>query len=65
MSFEVDELVPVRHGGDPLDYGNVDAAHRSCNRRRAEVEMRAERGSAARPPAAPRALGLFPTSGDW
>jgi 5-methylcytosine-specific restriction endonuclease McrA len=33
-SFEVDELVPVSRGGDPLDYSNVDAAHRICNQRR-------------------------------
>ena len=31
MSFEVDELVPVSKGGSPLDYNNVDAAHRRCN----------------------------------
>lgn len=30
-SFEVDELVPVSLGGDPLDPNNVDAAHRICN----------------------------------
>ena len=30
-SFEVDELVPVSKGGSPIDYGNVDAAHRECN----------------------------------
>ena len=30
-SFEVDELVPVSKGGDPLDRNNVDAAHRCCN----------------------------------
>lgn len=30
-SFEVDELVPVSRGGSPLDYSNVDAAHRECN----------------------------------
>lgn len=65
MSFEVDELVPVRHGGDPLDYSNVDAAHRSCNRRRAEMEMRAERRSRSGAPPASGALGLFPASGDW
>lgn len=29
--FEVDELKPVSKGGDPYDYGNVDAAHRCCN----------------------------------
>lgn len=33
-SFEVDEIVPVSRGGDPLDYDNVDAAHRICNQRR-------------------------------
>jgi len=31
MAFEVDELVPVSRGGSPIDYGNVDAAHRYCN----------------------------------
>ena len=30
-SFEVDELIPVSKGGSPLDYSNVDAAHRCCN----------------------------------
>ena len=30
-SFEVDELVPVSLGGDPLDYSNVDSTHRECN----------------------------------
>lgn len=34
LSFEVDELVPVSLGGNPLDRGNVDAAHRICNERR-------------------------------
>lgn len=62
MSFEVDELVPVRRGGDPLDYRNVDAAHRSCNARRAQIEMREERGG-GRPGSG--SLGLFPTSGSW
>ncbi len=33
-SFEVDELVPISRGGSPLDYSNVDAAHRLCNQRR-------------------------------
>ena len=31
MCFEVDELVPVSLGGDPLDRRNVAAAHRCCN----------------------------------
>lgn len=31
LSFEVDELVPVSLGGDPLDRANVKATHRCCN----------------------------------
>lgn len=34
MSFEVDEIVPVSKGGDPLDRNNVQAAHRICNQRK-------------------------------
>lgn len=34
MSFEVDELVPVAMGGDPLAYDNCRAAHRICNERK-------------------------------
>lgn len=30
-SFELDELVPISKGGSPIDYANVDAAHRECN----------------------------------
>ena len=30
-SFEVDEIVPVSCGGDPIDEGNVQPAHRACN----------------------------------
>lgn len=34
MSFELDELVPVSKGGDPLDPENVRPAHRICNQKR-------------------------------
>ena len=33
-SPEVDELVPVTYGGDPLDRANTALAHRYCNRLR-------------------------------
>lgn len=33
-SPEVDELVPVTYGGDPLDRANCSLAHRYCNRLR-------------------------------
>ena len=32
-SFEVDEIVPVSKGGDPLDIANCQPAHRVCNQR--------------------------------
>lgn len=32
MSAEVDELVPVSRGGDPLSFGNCRLVHRRCNR---------------------------------
>jgi len=34
MSFELDEIIPVSKGGDPLDRANVAPAHRICNQRR-------------------------------
>lgn len=34
MSFVVDEVVPVKYGGDPLDFDNTRPAHWLCNARR-------------------------------
>lgn len=34
MSFELDEIIPVSKGGDPLDRANVAPAHRICNQRK-------------------------------
>lgn len=34
LSFEVDEVVPVSRGGDPLSYENCKASHRICNQRK-------------------------------
>ena len=34
MSPEVDEIVPVSKGGDPLDISNCRLVHRICNQRR-------------------------------
>lgn len=33
-SPEADEVIPVSHGGDPLDRNNVRLAHRLCNQTR-------------------------------
>lgn len=34
MSYELDEILPVALGGDPLDASNVQPAHRICNERK-------------------------------
>ena len=39
FSFEVDELVPVSKGGNPLLRANVDAAHRCCNQWRSDKSV--------------------------
>ncbi|MEY8436246.1 HNH endonuclease [Atopobiaceae bacterium 24-176] len=54
MAPEVDEIVPVSAGGDPLDRGNVRLAHRICNVRRGNR------------PVAPKVTRLAcPTSREW
>jgi 5-methylcytosine-specific restriction endonuclease McrA len=43
---EVDELIPVSLGGDPLAWSNVQLAHRICNQRksnRPKVSQQTER----------------------
>lgn len=32
LSGEVDEIIPVSRGGDPLSWSNVQLVHRQCNR---------------------------------
>lgn len=36
MAFVVDEIVPVRFGGDPLSFDNTRPAHYICNARRGD-----------------------------
>lgn len=49
LSFEVDEIVPVSKGGDPLDRSNVAAAHRICNQRRGNRDIRQKLSTASTP----------------
>ena len=55
MAFEVDEIVPVSKGGDPLDFDNTQPSHRICNQRKGN-------GANKRKPTGGRGL---PTSRDW
>ena len=49
LSFEVDEIVPVSKGGDPLDRSNVAAAHRICNQRRGNRDIGPKLSTASTP----------------
>lgn len=57
LSFELDEIVPVSKGGNPLDINNVAPAHRICNERRGNKMLRKQP-----PPSTPERL---PKSRDW
>ncbi len=49
-SPEVDEIVPVALGGDPLDRSNCRLSHRACNNKRGQetkVHLRARRRPAS------------------
>lgn len=41
MAFEVDEIIPVSHGGDPLSKENTQPTHRICNERKGNKIKRA------------------------
>lgn len=56
MSFELDEVVPVSRGGDPLDINNVRPAHRICNQKR---------GNKMKPKPPVDAAKQTPTSRNW
>ena len=60
MSFELDEIVPVSKGGDPLDRANVAPAHRACNQARGNRPI-----GAAAPEGDGGSVMLFPVSQDW
>lgn len=57
MSYELDEIVPVSKGGDPLDPGNTAPAHRICNQRKGDGSRTARSKGASSLPC--------PTSREW
>ena len=62
MSYELDEIVPVALGGDPLDAGNVQPAHRICNERKG---AKAHLNRSAKSKAAHTSASGLPFSRDW
>lgn len=57
-SPEVDEIVPVSAGGNPLDRRNCRLAHRACNHARGQQQK-------AKLRAARRSIEPFTTSRSW
>lgn len=55
MSAEVDEIIPVSRGGDPLDIRNCQLVHRICNQRKGNGRLSAK----------PHRPSGLPTSRDW
>ncbi|RSX53014.1 HNH endonuclease signature motif containing protein [Bifidobacterium samirii] len=65
LSAEVDEIVPVSRGGDPLDWRNVRLTHRRCNRLKSDQTDEHARMLLAGRPRPPATSLPFETSGDW
>lgn len=63
LCYELDEIVPVSLGGDPLDPDNVQPAHRICNQRKGNGKRKGKCVDADKP--APRFVGKIETSQPW
>lgn len=61
-AFEIDELVPVSKGGSPFEYRNCRAAHRVCNQRRGNRDLRS---LASRSPSAEQNAMPIKSSRAW
>lgn len=44
LSAEVDEIIPISRGGSPIEYENLQMAHRICNQRRGNKPMESIKG---------------------
>lgn len=65
LSAEVDELIPVSRGGDPLSFTNCRLVHRHCNRLKSNKSDEYARARLAHKPT-PNATAMpLTTSGDW
>ena len=60
MSYELDEVLPVALGGDPLDPLNVQPTHRICNERKG-----VSHGAPSKRKHPGRGRGALPLSRDW
>lgn len=58
LSYELDEIVPISLGGSPIDYDNLQPAHRACNQRRGNKPMKQQNAGS-------HDAGSLPTSRAW
>lgn len=65
MSAEVDELIPVSRGGDPLSFANCRLVHRRCNRLKSNKSDEYARAQLERKPQPTATSYPLTTSGDW
>lgn len=49
LAPEVDEIVPVSRGGDPLNRSNCRLVHRACNQRRGDGRREQAQAAISRP----------------
>ena len=61
MSFEVDEIVPVSRGGDPLSKENTGPSHRSCNLWKGSMTLKEARAKLAKA----KKVSRIERSGKW
>ena len=62
LSPEVDEIIPVSRGGNPLAWSNVQLTHRRCNRAKSNMSDGAARALIGRQERANRTVQASP---DW
>lgn len=64
LSAEVDEIIPVSRGGDPLAWDNVRLTHRRCNRLKSNRSDEYARAQLTRTPQ-PKATSLPLNTSTW
>lgn len=64
LSAEVDEIIPVSRGGNPLEWDNVRLTHRRCNRLKSNKSDEYARAQLTRTPQ-PKATSLPLATSGW
>ena len=59
MAKSVDHIIPISKGGHPSDIGNLQLAHRACNREKSDKLVAPEPGQEV------VSMRILPQSHDW